>query len=393
VLKNVNKIDEFTVHSSNFNLIYVESLRGFDPDNIFQKHLQTLGLNDCFFKKHLSENRDTGGNALASDADDLDTLQSSTKLHRKQGKVPGDKSVQSANNTPKSTTSRSITPTTHHNNKATQSSSNGGGDKDPPHSKIDSSHKLPVDKKRKKNVGHAEELEIQSENMELETDLDSVLRYLDQTRDAIQHNHPMDISDTKIFDKDESFVFQSVVFDSQSKKLIIEKKDVKNKKGKSRSKVDLVNMWLSHIYQIHKASIDALHDSIGGIESENARLKDRVKELEDALIPMSFLVNPLEIAMPATPVANLKGSSSLLTSCKGYMENNIKKRMELVTEAWKTSQTITSLGTRAHSLLKHFQAELKDKEHFYLDTVLPFGSIVNNMTETKIRQQDLSSKN
>jgi hypothetical protein len=49
---------------------------------------------------------------------------------------------------------------THHNNKATQSSSNRGGDNDPPYSKIDSSHKLPVDKKRKKNVGHVEEPEI-----------------------------------------------------------------------------------------------------------------------------------------------------------------------------------------------------------------------------------------
>jgi hypothetical protein len=145
-------------------------------------------------------------------------------LYRQQGKGPGEKSVQSTNNTPKSTTSWSIAPTAHHNNKATQSSSNGGGDNDPPHSKIDSSHKLPVDKKRKKIVGQAEEPEIQSENMELEPDLDSVLCYLDHPRDAIQHSHPMDISDTENFDEDESFVFQSVVFDSQSKKLIIEKK-------------------------------------------------------------------------------------------------------------------------------------------------------------------------
>jgi len=40
----------------------------------------------------------------------------------------------------------------------------------------------------------------------------------------------MDISDTKNFDEYESFMFQSVVFDSQSKKLIIEKKDVKIRK-------------------------------------------------------------------------------------------------------------------------------------------------------------------
>jgi hypothetical protein len=59
--------------------------------------------------------------------------------------------------------------------------------------------------------------------MELNTDLDSMLYYFDQLEDTIQHSHPMDISVAEIFDEYDSFVFQSVVFDSQSKKLIIEK--------------------------------------------------------------------------------------------------------------------------------------------------------------------------
>jgi hypothetical protein len=50
-------------------------------------------------------------------------------------------------------------------------------------------------------------------------------------------------------------------------------------------------------------SEEEIHDSIGGIESENFRLKDRVKELEDAFIPMPLLVNPLAIATPGTPTA------------------------------------------------------------------------------------------
>jgi hypothetical protein len=91
----------------------------------------------------------------------------------------------------------------------------------------------------------------------------------------------------------------------------LRKKDVKNKKGKSCSAIDLANMRSSQICQLHNVSGDALHDSIGGIEVENTRLKDRVKELEEALIPMPLLVNPLAIAMPATPAANLKGSFSL----------------------------------------------------------------------------------
>jgi hypothetical protein len=52
----------------------------------------------------------------------------------------------------------------------------------------------------------------------------------------------MEIVDTEFFNEDESFVFQSVVFENESKKLIIENRDVKNKKGKYRSEVDLANM-------------------------------------------------------------------------------------------------------------------------------------------------------
>jgi hypothetical protein len=50
-------------------------------------------------------------------------------------------------------------------------------------------------------------MKIQSENMELDTDLDSMLYFLDQPGNTIQHSRPMDISVTENFDKDESFVF------------------------------------------------------------------------------------------------------------------------------------------------------------------------------------------
>jgi hypothetical protein len=58
----------------------------------------------------------------------------------------------------------------------------------------------------------------------------------------IHHSSILEIVETEIFDEDESFLFQIVVFDSQSKSLIIEKRDVKNKKGKSHSDISLRNM-------------------------------------------------------------------------------------------------------------------------------------------------------
>jgi hypothetical protein len=97
--------------------------------------------------------------------------------------------------------------------------------------------------------------------------------------------------------------------------------------------------------------------------------------------------------MPNTPTPNVKAPSTLLASYKGYVEKNITKRMELVTDAWKISQTIASLGTRAHILLETLQIQLKYEENLFLKTIIHFGKIVNNMIETKRREEYLPSKN
>jgi hypothetical protein len=65
-------------------------------------------------------------------------------------------------------------------------------------------------------------------------------------------------------------------------------------------------MQPSQISKIHRATGDALDDSIGGLEAENTKLKERIKELEDTLMPLPLLVIPLTIVSPTTPVAKLK---------------------------------------------------------------------------------------
>jgi hypothetical protein len=110
---------------------------------------------------------------------------------------------------------------------------------------------------------------------------------------------------------------------------------------------------------------------------------------------MSLLANPLAIAMPATPAVKLKGSSILITPCRGYVENNIKKRMEMITEALEISQSMASIGAREHTLLEHLQAYLKNEESFYLDTVLPFGTHVkqHDKNEKKTTRSPLQNPN
>jgi hypothetical protein len=134
------------------NLTYVERVKGFDPNGIFREHLLAFGLSSSFIHRHLTEYKDNDDNNPASGDCDVETLQSATELYRQHGKVSSEKSAQSLANTPKSMTSRSIASTTHPNKKTTHKYSNGGGDKNPPHIKIDSSHKIPLTKKRKNNA-------------------------------------------------------------------------------------------------------------------------------------------------------------------------------------------------------------------------------------------------
>jgi hypothetical protein len=207
--------------------------------------------------------------------------------------------------------------------------------------------------------------------MELKVDIEKMFPPLDQPGNTTHQNPSLEIIENETFDEEESFVFQSVVFDRESKKVIIDKSDVNNKKGKSCSYFDLRDMRPSHISRIHRATDDSLHDSIGGLEEENTKLRERIKELEETLMPLPLLAIPLEIVGPTRHVAKIKGSSSLLTSSRSYVENNIKKRMALIVYALEISKNMVSFGSRVHAFHEYLQVDLKNEEDFYLDVVVP----------------------
>jgi hypothetical protein len=286
----------------------------------------------------------------------------------------------------------------HPSRKVINNSLGGGGDKNPPLGKIESSHKISMRKKRKNIVQEEEEYSAESdinnfslEDMEVKANIKKMFPNIDKPEGMAHHNPLLEIIENETFDEEESFVFQSVVFDSESNKLIIEKSDVKNKKGKSHSEVNLRNMRPFQISRIHREIDDALDYSIGGIEVENTKLKERIKELEETLMPLPLLASPLAIVGPTTPVAKLKGSSSLLTSTRSYEEKTIKKIMALITKAWEFSKNMICFGSRAHSFHDYLQADLKNEEYFYLDVVVSFGVNVSNMAELRRREEDLPS--
>jgi hypothetical protein len=220
------------------------------------------------------------------------------------------------------------------------SSSSRGGDKNPPSGKIEICHKLPAGKKRKTIVqeqegprGEIDIYDLSLEYMELEIDIDKMFPDNDHLESTAPHNPRMEIIGIDTLDEEDSFAFQSDVFDSESKNLIIEKRDVKNKKGTSRSEINLRNMHPSQISKMHRATGDALDNSITGLETENLMLKKQIKELEETLMPLPLFATPLEMVGSTAPASKLKASASLLTSARDYVEKNINRMMELIIEA------------------------------------------------------------
>jgi hypothetical protein len=165
----------------------------------------------------------------------------------------------------------------------------------------------------------------------------------------------VEIFETNFFDIDESFVIQSVIFDIQSKIVVIEKRDVTNTKGKSRTEIDFREMSSSQISSFHQVTNDILHDSIGGMETDHANLKHRLNEFEQAFIATPEFASPLAKIVPSTTVVNMKVSSTLPACSRALLENNINKRMQLVTEAWETLQNLVSFENKANDLLEHLE--------------------------------------
>jgi hypothetical protein len=69
--------------------------------------------------------------------------------------------------------------------------------------------------------------------MELVTDIEKIFHAIEQPENMAQQNYLLEVVGNETFSEEESFIFQSVVFDKDSKKLIVERSDQKNKKGKS----------------------------------------------------------------------------------------------------------------------------------------------------------------
>jgi hypothetical protein len=102
------------------------------------------------------------------------------------------------------------------------------------------------------------------------------------------------------------------------------------------------------ISKIHKVIGDTLDKgiSIDDLEAENAKLKEKGQRIgRSCPNATSYSCKPFGITKPGTPNMKLKGSSSLLMVVRKFVEENIKKIMSLIMEAWEVSNNIVSFGS------------------------------------------------
>jgi hypothetical protein len=93
----------------------------------------------------------------------------------------------------------------------------------------------------------------------------------------------------------------------------------------------------------------------------------------------------------ATTAAKMKVFSTLLACSRSLIENNINKRMQLVTKAWETSQNLVSFGKKENDFLEHLEANLKNDQHFCEEVLTHFSNYVVNTSELKRIQEKLPS--
>jgi hypothetical protein len=284
---------------------------------------------------------------------------------------------------------------------------NSGDGDDPNHPKksVERPHKLPINKrKRKNNQQEVEEVipdeEFLLEDMELDANIEDIEFPDDEQR--VQQSREVAVelvTQEPVFYEEESLTLHSALFDKDLKKLVFERVNSKGKRIQEKdTELDLNGVPHREFPEFIKLLGDTLEVSVDEMEAKNARLKERIKELECALMPPPIFLSPIATIQPGrnpngTPESSLKlkGTSSLLVAVRRFVGENIKKRMSLILEAWDVGNNIISFGSKLNNLREYLQDDFNNEEGFYKDVVITFILKVSGMTELKRKEEDLPS--
>jgi hypothetical protein len=185
-LKSTTNINEFSVQFDQFNLKVADEVKGFDPNQLFMKHMIYVGYNVTFantflFGEEEGDSQNPQALPIEKKQEDIEIVLSTTEQHRQHGKVVNERSTQSPNTSQKSILPKQKSqPITQEQNKSAIDNSNDGGDQNPPKGSLERPHKLPVTSKRKIQTNQeggnegAPEDEIVLEDMDLDVNIEDI---------------------------------------------------------------------------------------------------------------------------------------------------------------------------------------------------------------------------
>jgi hypothetical protein len=127
-------------------------------------------------------------------------------------------------------------------------------------------------------------------------------------------------------------------------------------------------------------------------------LKERIKELEETLMPPPILASPVAMIHPGKGLqenpkssSRVKGISNLITATQYFVEQNIKKRMSLIMELWDMDKEFHFSWFKIQNTKEYLNSDLKNDEGFYTDGVVMFTTRVAAMTEQMRKQENIPS--
>jgi hypothetical protein len=112
------------------------------------------------------------------------------------------------------------------------------------------------------------------------------------------------------------------------------------------------------------------------------------RELEATLMPPPILASLVSMLHPGKGLqensessSRVKGISSLITTTRHFVEQNIKQRRSLIIELWDMAKSFASLGLRIQNTEEYLNLYLKNNERFYTDGVVMSTTRVSTMAE------------
>jgi hypothetical protein len=185
ILRGISKINEYASYFNHYDLIFIEEIKGFDPNHLFYNHFLSIGLILALLNSGVSreeENDSYNPNNQEADRDsgDIETFISTTEHHKERGKYSSDKNVQSPAVSRRSALPKANPqPGTYHTRKMHSNNSEDDEERNPPKGNLENPHKLKVKRKRTNSQqegdeAHALEDDFLLDNMDLDVDIENI---------------------------------------------------------------------------------------------------------------------------------------------------------------------------------------------------------------------------